>query len=399
MSDFTDTDFSTLRGGDMAQLVDMLKTQQDVKYDVVVHSSQLHYNDDGQLIIVDGAANVTDDGVSLADAVLQPTDSFEAGISQKLGIPRQYLRRMRDENELQLLAANVNRWLELADRRFFVRGFRDDNVDHVGLARAFLSDSFDAGMDHLDVLLAALDGVKAADVDVIVDSCELTERAMRVNVISPSVNVVAEALLMGYRSPFDPTTGLRRDGRATGRALGAVGHEFQPETVFAGWQLSNSETGGGAFTLVPRVLVKICGNGLVVKRDAMRRTHLGSKLEEGIVQWSSETRKRNAQLVTAQARDVVERFLSADYLQQLVDELEGKASTPVDDAAKTIERVSRKLAYTDDEAKMILDHFIAGGQLTAGGIMQAVTSAAQMIDDADRAYELESTALDVLDLV
>jgi hypothetical protein len=36
--------------------------------------------------------------------------------------------------------------------------------------------------------------------------------------------------------------------------------------------------------------------------------------------------------------------------------------------------------------------------LTAGGVMHAVTSAAQIQDDADTAHEMESAALQALDL-
>jgi hypothetical protein len=46
----------------------------------------------------------------------------------------------------------------------------------------------------------------------------------------------------------------------------------------------------------------------------------------------------------------------------------------------------------------ILDHFIKGGDLTAGGIMHAVTSAAQVQDDGDAAWDMENTALEALQL-
>ena len=45
-----------------------------------------------------------------------------------------------------------------------------------------------------------------------------------------------------------------------------------------------------------------------------------------------------------------------------------------------------------------LTHFIRGGQLTAGGVMQAVTSVAQTLDDADAASDLEAQALRVMEL-
>jgi hypothetical protein len=49
-------------------------------------------------------------------------------------------------------------------------------------------------------------------------------------------------------------------------------------------------------------------------------------------------------------------------------------------------------------AEEILAHFIRGGQLTAGGVMQAVTSVAQTLDDADAAHEMESQAVRALDI-
>ncbi|MGW1527891.1 hypothetical protein [Streptomyces sp. NPDC002159] len=45
---------------------------------------------------------------------------------------------------------------------------------------------------------------------------------------------------------------------------------------------------------------------------------------------------------------------------------------------------------------MILAHFIRGGQMTAGGVMQAVTSTAQTLTDADHAAALEALALPAL---
>ena len=45
-----------------------------------------------------------------------------------------------------------------------------------------------------------------------------------------------------------------------------------------------------------------------------------------------------------------------------------------------------------------LVHFVRSGDLTAGGVMHAVTSAAQIQDNADTAYEMESAALRALDL-
>lgn len=47
---------------------------------------------------------------------------------------------------------------------------------------------------------------------------------------------------------------------------------------------------------------------------------------------------------------------------------------------------------------MILNHFIKGADPTAGGLMHAVTSAAQTLPDGDDAHELERQALKAMQL-
>ena len=74
------------------------------------------------------------------------------------------------------------------------------------------------------------------------------------------------------------------------------------------------------------------------------------------------------------------------------------ASTKINDAPAVIEFIAKKMLYSDVEQKSILDHFIAGGQTTAGGIMQAITATAQTVDDADEATRLEDGAIEALAL-
>ena len=63
-----------------------------------------------------------------------------------------------------------------------------------------------------------------------------------------------------------------------------------------------------------------------------------------------------------------------------------------------VRRSSQQLRYTKDHQNAILAHFIAGADLSAGGIMQAVTSVARSIEDADMAYRMETTASKALQL-
>lgn len=394
-----------LRKGDLGSLVEMLKVQADVKYDVVVPASKI-VSRDGRIGIVDGATRWDGDGASSEIAWLDPTDVFDDGLAEKLSIPRAYVRRMRAER-LDLLDANVNGWLSgridpagdfakapVDPRSFLVRGFRTDDPDSVGIARALLSNSY-RPIDSLDMLLAALDGIREAGVDVNIVGAELSERRMQVQVMAPSIEALAPELLKGYRNPFD---GASPERQAAMRAHGFIGPDERP-VVFAGFVISNSETGGGAFTIVPRIVVKICTNGLTHTVDALREIHLGARLDEGIVRWSDTTQTKAVELVKAKTVDAVRTFLDVEYVRRVVAKLETKAGKVVEEPTATITRLAKAQSWTTGEATSILEHFLAGGQRTAGGVMQAITATAQTVESPDRAWELETSAVAVMEMV
>jgi len=168
--------------------------------------------------------------------------------------------------------------------------------------------------------------------------------------------------------------------------------------VFAGFELSNSEVGGGAFTITPRLVVQVCNNGMKITKDALRSIHLGSKMDDGVIRWSDDTQQRNLELVRAQTRDAVATFLDVDYVRQAIQKIEADAEAPVADAAATIEHVSKQLRFGEVRTAAVLDHFIRGGQMTAGGILNAVTSVAQTISDPDDAAEFEASAIPAMQL-
>jgi len=248
--------------------------------------------------------------------------------------------------------------------------------------------------------MVVLGGIREAGIaDAKVYDGNVSENGMSIRVTAPEVNVVADALLANYRSPFgdfDPDG--RRPG-AIGNMLGAAGHEYRPHTVFAGLLIRNSETGGGRYSLSPQAVIEICSNGLTIKRDAIAQVHLGGKMDAGRVEFSADTQRKNLDLIVAQTRDAVQQFLSADYLQGIVDEISEKADKRVSDAPATIQRIGRQVGFSESEQKAILDCFISSGDLTAGGVMNAATAAAQMVDSPHRQAEIEDLALDVLEAV
>ncbi|MEU7889787.1 DUF932 domain-containing protein [Microbispora bryophytorum] len=368
----------TARNAGLAELHALLRDQHARKVDVPVTAAQIRAVGT-HLQLIDTPPVLSEAGVSDSAGLYLPTEICDQGLADKLGIPLPYLRRLR-AHQPALYEANINTWLQDDDRRFLLRGLRCAG-EAPGVARAFLSDRYKI-IDNLDVLMAALDGVRLAGVDIDIDGCDLTERRMYVRVVCEQVTALAPELLKNYRSPF----------------TGAAGADNP--LVFAGFVISNSETGCGAFTITPRLLVQVCRNGMTITADAHRHVHLGGRLDDGgsAVRWSSDTQDKNLQLITAQTRDAITTFLDTDYLTTKIRELTAAAGAEIADPDKTIQAVTSKLRFTDDQQREILRHFIRGGDITAGGVMHAVTSVAQTLDDADTAHEMEAQALRALHL-
>lgn len=371
---------NSIRHADLATLAATLENQRTRSIDLVAPAKSLTVAGGGFLIA--GLEPVlTEDGVSSVDGIYTPTTVGDEGIADKLGIGLPYLRRMR-EHALDLYDYNVNGWLCRDDRKFLLRLLRSDDaeVETAGVLRAFLSDSYRT-VDNFDVLLAALSGMKGAGIDNPTITADLTDRRMYVRVVAPEISALAPELLKGYRSPFTGKTGT------------------DSPIVFAGLVITNSDTGNGAFTITPRIEIEVCTNGMTFAADAERKVHLGAKLNSGVVQASAETEQANLRLVKAMTTDAVRAFLSRNYLTSKIDELEAKSGAPVADPTTVIATVSKRLGFSKEQQSDILGHFIAGGQLTAGGVMQAVTSAAQLQTSGDGQWDMEAQALPALELV
>lgn len=373
---------TTTRNASLGDLAAMLQNQQARKVDLVTPAMTLFANN-ADITVVGSEAVIDTNGVTQMDGRYRPTTVCDEGIAAKLGIPLAYLRTLRNERP-DLYDANVNGWLygdgdpENADQRsFLLRTFKPDTPGETGIARALLSDRY-AVIDHLDALTAALDGVKQAGVEVDIVGADLTDRRMVVRVAAPSVTALAPSLLRGYRSPF---TGESGD---------------ENPTLFAGFQISNSETGGGAFTIVPRLVVQVCTNGMTVTKDAMRAVHLGGKMDDGVVRWSKETADKQLALITAKTSDAVRTFLDVEYMEHVIEGWTIEAGRPIE-KVDTVRDITKGLGFTSDQIDGVLGQFIKGGQMTVGGVTNAITAFAQTVEDGDEAYALEAKATVLLD--
>jgi len=373
------TEANTYRNVTLDQLADQLSYRAERSKDYVVPASKLHAN--GGRIEIAGHAEVN------------PSPTMLGTMGQRLSIPTKYIKTVHaratetpednDDRGRQVAAhyrrafdEMVNASLADTDRKFMVRTYESGKGTDYG--RAMLSDKFKT-IDNWDVIAAMISGVEQAGVDVEVEGCDLDDRNMRLRLSCPQVYVMAEEFLKGYRNPFDPShTGY---------------NQGEEPIIFAGFEMRNSETGFGAYSTQPRFKIKICQNGLVITEDVMREVHVGTRQAEGQVTWSDDTRKTVVELIGKQTRDAVTHFLNVEYLQASVDKLTALAGGQVDDVEGTIQVVAKQYSFTDEERAGILNRFIKGGQLTSGGVANAITAHAQDVEDPERAAELEAVAV------
>lgn len=379
----------TLRKTDFETLLATLDEQQERKVDVVTPATNLCFSG-GNLRVLrsDLEPELTADGVKSPVQEFVPNEVFDGGLADRLGGPvtATYLRKLREAGWTDILDGTMNAIIhgktdirEPQSKSVLVRALKDADGGPVGTARALLSNSYKI-VDHVETLRAAMAGMQAAGLGAQhVTQADLTARRMYVTIEVPEIRAAASTLLKDYVSPFTGNRGADNP------------------IVHAGFVLGNSETGDGTFFLYPRIVAEVCTNGMTIKKDvgALVQRHLGARLDDGLIDYSDETREANRQLIMRMAQDTVRTFLTQGYLESVISKLEEKAGEPVTKPEAAIKEVTRKLevpALYDD----VLAHFIKGADLSRGGIMHAVTAAAQSADiDADTAFRMEerSTAM------
>lgn len=373
------------------ELAEALRTQASQKYDVIVNSSRLHYYQ-GKLRIDnlkgDGVSDLLKDvgGIKLDSEQLpaympshefNPTSIFEDQICEKLRIPREYFRRMSDDQKnIILLDHNVNQWLSQSTDNFLIRTFINESDPSLNTARAMLSSSFKM-IDNFDILMTALEAVRESGVELKIDSCDLTDKKMYVRFTAPSVEIQAKELLKNYRLPNTSQTG--------------------EHGIVAGFILTNSETGHGAFTITPRLMIKVCNNGMIAKRDSLRKIHVGGKMAESEIVWSEETNQKQLELVQLQLRDAIKTFITPEYVSKAADFILS-ANKVLEHPIDTVKNVTKELQFDTLKADSVLNFFVQSGDMTSFGVAQAVTLYAGREASADDRFELESSAFEVVEL-
>lgn len=301
-------------------------------------------------------ANVILEGVN-GGMSLRPI--AHAQMANTLGIPKVYYDRML-AREPDLLAANVNRWLDREPAKKLVRCM-DNQV------RAILSDSY-RPLDNLDLAEAVLP--KLSNLEATVVSCEVTDSRFYLKAVTDRIQ----------------------------------GEVKKGDIVQAGLVVSNSEVGQGSLRVEAMDYRLVCLNGMI-REHAIRKAHLGrgarglDAIEDAREFFRTETRIADDRAFFLKVQDAVASMFNDERFKARLNQYIDASERPIDeDPIKVVEVTSKRFAFNDSERSSILTHLIRGNDLSKWGLANAITRASQDVDNYDRATELESLGGDIIEL-
>lgn len=340
-----------LKGLSLIDLAKKIESNKALKKDMIVDTGRLQMTahtegDTPKLVLPDV------DGLGWQHDI-QPLAHDQIGA--RAGIPAKYYDRMMQEAP-HLLVENVNHWFHANPERRMVRTMDGD-------VRAFLSDRYQR-IEHEEIAEVALPVLMNIP-DVKIVSCEITDRRLYIQAVSPRVE----------------------------------GEIKKGDVVQAGVVISNSEVGAGAVSVRPMIYRLVCLNGMIAA-EGFKAYHVGRRIEDTAELWRDDTRKADDRAVLLKVRDMVSgavdqtRFAAQMAKMRALTEIEA----PSVNVAGAVEVLAAKVGATQDEGNSILAALIKGGDLSAWGMLNAVTAQAHVAKSYDRAVEFEAAGGQLLEL-
>ena len=334
-------------GKTLTQLAQELERQSETKKDFIASTSSLEMTDTGELALESDTTHE-----------FPVTEHAHSQIAARLDIPVKYYNRMHKEVPA-LLAANVNQWFHSKPERRMVR-----TLD--GEMRAFLSNRY-RRLDNYDLAEAVLPILAEMGEGIRIVSTELTDSRMYIKVINERLELEVK----------------------------------KGDVVQAGIMISNSEVGLGALKVEPLIYRLICTNGMIAQDYSKKRYHVGRNAEEGEAYelFRDETLKADDHAFFLKVQDTVRAAVDVTKFSTIVERMRESTEQRIEgNPVKAVEVASDQFGFSKEESSGILQHLIQGGDLSAYGLLNAITRTSQDVDDYDRCTELERDGSRVMSL-
>lgn len=298
-----------------------------------------------------------DTEMRFSDTFIPFTDHAHGQLATYTDIPRKYYERMRVEAP-ELLAENVNKWLETKQERRMIR-----TLD--GKGRAMLSSRY-RRLDHIDLMESVLPALENEDIQI--ESCDVTDKKLYLKAVFP-------------RLEGEVKTG---------------------DVVQSGIVVSNSEIGSGSVQVQPLVYRLACLNGMILPDSSLRRMHIGRDHFEGqdvSALLSDRTLQANDTAFWLTVHDVIKSTLNATLFKDQLDKLREAAGMPIErQVDEVVELTAKHFSLSDTMRGSVLTHLIKNGDLSKWGLANAVTATANDAETYEDATFLESVGGHIIEL-
>lgn len=334
----------------VVELKNELDRQRDNSWDTITPSGNLRFvpNQQSLSLSINYPSGGDGDLMAVQGIELPLNDWAKRNVCQKLDFPWSYYRKCENFGKYQLLADNLNTWLNEVQRNLLVRTL-DNEV------RAVLSDSY-MFIDNVSVLLTALqtfqEKEKEWNKNIVLWRSDLSDTAMHIK------------------------AGLEREIHLT-----------DTEVVYPGILLENSEVGASYLRVRPALLNPSCKN-VMASVIGFEVKHLGKQRGIGVIQWSDRTRQFETEAIKSKVIDCVTQGFAPEFFGRWVNAIKRGIDFQLEcEREVAVEALKIEFGVGESEGEKILDYF-SNEKRTLYGLGNAVTRYAQDVDP-DRAVELE----------
>lgn len=361
----------------LTELAAVLEDRKARKHDVIVDDREITVltGEDGTEVSLRPGGNTI--------ATLDPQRLFVRQLGQHIGVRADLMDRLQATHPAQFdglvngLLGRMHIERDQKAQQHMVRTYLPGGDDGGnGVARALLGkgyrriDNDEVAEAVLPVILEEMPGAEVA-------ACELTETKMYIKVLAGMQVNLKDLIRPGLH-------GMLPEG---------------PDTVQAGFVLTNSEVGAASFTIEHMLYRLVCTNGLIVSK-AMSRRHVGARqvnVAEDFTIFSDETQKQSDRALMMQIADTVRHTLNEEKFRSLASQFAQTLDTePVEAPVEAMKVLVPKVGLSDGEGRSVLQHLLEGGNKTQFGMVNAITRAAQDVDSYDRSVEMEQIGAQVM---
>lgn len=336
-------------------LIERVVAQANRKHDVLADTRRMSVvvEQEGDLPVSVGLQLDGEDGLE----TFAPSEHMLGQMATDLGIPKRYFDRMKVDAP-DLFRQNAHHWMYQEPKRRMIRSWKVDDTYRNG--RAWLSDRY-RRLDNIEIANRLLPEFDRLPVTPVFHNASITDERFYLRAVFP---------------------GMEKDVR--------VG-----DTVQWGVQIKNSEVGAAQFAIESFLLRLVCTNGMVVAK-VMSTRHVGKRLGDNL---SDEAVEADDHAFWLAARDELRASMDEAAFEAVVSKLrETTDGETIKSPIAATKRLASTLSLSEEEHEAVLLNLSQNGDMTRWGALNAVTQAAQTVENFDRGVEMEEMGWSIAEM-